>query len=111
MRKIIILDERPAEYDSCMKLLKKTIIYLRILHLSQINFRVDIFPRPKFSMTLRRNIPANFQYFPSNSLHFMHLSKLFQEVTQFAWTYFFKIFFQAKKVNIEPSVVNVKASP
>ena len=42
-------------------------------------------------MTLRGHIPVNFQYFPSNSLHFMHLFKPFKSVMQFAWTYFLKI--------------------
>ena len=77
-------------YDKVKNVL---IIYLGFLNFREINFSVDIFLWTKFLMTLRGHIPVNFQYFPSNSLHFMHLFKPFKSVMQFefAWTYFLKI--------------------
>ena len=66
------------------------IIYSRVLNFSEVNFCVDIFLWPKFSLTLRGHVPVNFQYFQSNSLHFMHLFKPFIGFMQFAWTFLSK---------------------
>ena len=66
-------------------------------------------------MTLRGHIPANFLYFLSNYFYFNHLFKPFQDVTQFAWTYFFQNLRKSRKLLPYrfdlPKVVSIPLQP